>query len=100
MQLQLTPRRMLLGSAVAVLSGTWNLIHGNSGGAQTIVVGAAIGLVVLAAIFSTLRGKQPQGTGTLAKAHTSRHRLLDKILLCFVVAIAFFLILLALADVK
>ena len=100
MQPQLTPKRMLLGCAVGLVFGTWNLAHGHSDGAQGIVVAAAMGLMVLAGVFSTLRGKQPQGTGTPDESHSPWHQLLDKILVFFVVAAVCSLIFLALPDVR
>jgi len=80
--------------------GTWDLMHGKNAGAQGIVIGAGMGLVALAVIFHVLRGKQTQSVGTLAEGHSSGRGLLDKILLSFVLAIAFFFIFLALADVR
>jgi hypothetical protein len=96
MALRLTPGRMLLGAGLTMVAGTWNLVHGKSAGAQSIVVGA----VILAAIFSALRGKQTQATGALAEAHAARHQLLDKILVSFVSAIVIFLVFLALTDAR
>jgi hypothetical protein len=93
-------RWMLIGTFVSCLAGTWNLVHGRSAGAQTIVVGAAMGVALVIAIHSTLRTSRPRAAGDSVDTYAFRNRLLHGILTFFVTAIAAFLIYLALPGAQ
>jgi hypothetical protein len=91
---------MLIGAFVSCLAGTWNLVHGHSAGAQTTVVGAAMGVALVIAIYSTLRTSHLRAAGDSVDTHASGNPLLHGILTFLVTAIAAFLIYLALPGMQ